>query len=342
MKILITGGCGFVGSNIAVFLKKRLKKSKIFSLDNLTRKGSLLNRNRLKKLSIKNFNYDIENFNKLKSLPKFNLIIDCCAEPAIEASRKDPNRVFNTNLIGTFNILKKCIKDRSNLIFLSSSRVYSIDSLKKLVSKQIIRNPIKIKKTIDENFDTSAASSLYGFTKLASEKLIKEMFYQNKLKYIINRFGVISGPWQFGKQDQGFVSMWVANHLFKKKLSYVGFGGYGHQVRDILHIEDACKIILLQISKFSKINNITFNIGGEKKNTISLKSLTQKVQEITGNRIKIRRIPKTSVFDIPYFITNNRKIKKFYKWKPSKSIDQILKDIYIWLRHNKVIIKYFK
>ena len=49
------------------------------------------------------------------------------------------------------------------------------------------------------------------------------MFYQNKLKYIINRFGVISGPWQFGKQDQGFVSMWVHNHLFKKKLSYVGF-----------------------------------------------------------------------------------------------------------------------
>ena len=73
-----------------------------------------------------------------------------------------------------------------------------------------------------------------------------------------------------------------------------------------------------------------------------MKSLTQKAQEITGNRIKIRRIPKTSVFDIPYFITNNRKIKKFYKWKPSKSIDQILKDIYIWLRHNKVIIKYFK
>ena len=100
MKILITGGCGFVGSNIAVFLKKRLKNQNV-SLDNLTRKGSLLNRNRLKKLSKKNFNYDIENFNKLKSLPKFNLIIDCCAEPAIEASRKDPNRVFNTNLIGT-------------------------------------------------------------------------------------------------------------------------------------------------------------------------------------------------------------------------------------------------
>jgi CDP-paratose 2-epimerase len=342
MKILITGGCGFVGSNIAVFLKKRLKKSKIFSLDNLTRQGSLINKDRLAKLNIKNFNCNIENLNKLKSLPKFNLIIDCCAEPAIEASKKDPNRVFNTNLIGTFNILKKCVNDKSNLIFLSSSRVYSIESLKKLVSNQIIKKPIKIKKTIDENFNTSAASSLYGFTKLASEKLIKEMFYQSKLKYIINRFGVISGPWQFGKQDQGFVSLWVANHLFNKKLSYIGFGGYGHQVRDILHIEDACEIILLQISKISKINNITFNIGGEKKNTISLKRLTQKTQKITGNKIRIRRISKTSVFDIPYYVTNNGKIKRFYKWKPSKSIDQILKDIYIWLHRNKVIMKYFK
>ena len=60
------------------------------------------------------------------------MIIDCCAEPAIEASRKDPNRVFNTNLIGTFNILKKCLKDNANLIFLSSSRVYSIDELRKI------------------------------------------------------------------------------------------------------------------------------------------------------------------------------------------------------------------
>ena len=79
MKILITGGCGFVGSNIAVFLKKRLKRTEIFSLDNLTRKGSLINRDRLKKLNIRNFNCNIENLKKLNSLPKFNLIIDCCA-----------------------------------------------------------------------------------------------------------------------------------------------------------------------------------------------------------------------------------------------------------------------
>ena len=126
MKILITGGCGFVGSNIAIFLKKNLKKAKIYSLDNLMRKGSSQNRNRLLKYGIKNFKLDIQKFEKLKSLNKFNLIIDCCAEPAIEISKKEPDRVFNTNLVGTFNVLKKCINDKANIIFLSSSRVYSI------------------------------------------------------------------------------------------------------------------------------------------------------------------------------------------------------------------------
>ena len=129
MKILITGGCGFVGSNIAFFLKKKLKNTQICSLDTLIRKGSKSNKNRLEKIKIYNYKIDITDNDKLKKLKKFDLVIDCCAEPAIEASKKDPDKVFNTNLIGTFNILKKCLKDKSNLIFLSSSRVYSINKI---------------------------------------------------------------------------------------------------------------------------------------------------------------------------------------------------------------------
>ena len=342
MKILITGGCGFVGSNIAIYLKKKLKKVEIYSLDNLIRKGSILNRNRLKRFNIKNFRLNIEKFGEIKSLQKFNLIIDCCAEPAIEIAKREPNRVFKTNLIGTFNILKKCLQDKSNLIFLSSSRVYSIEKLRTLVNNMNIKKPLKINKKINETFETHSASSLYGFTKLASEKLIKEFFYKTKLKYIINRFGVIAGPWQFGKQDQGFVSLWLAKHFFKKKLSYIGFGGNGYQVRDIIHIKDVCEIIFLQIKKLKQINNKTFNIGGGIKNAISLKNLTLKCEKLTRNKIKISKNKKTSIFDIPYFVTDNSKAFKFYKWMPSNNIDTVLDDIYIWLNNNKIVKKYFK
>ena len=341
MKILITGGCGFVGSNLAIYLKKKIRNAQISSLDNLVRKGSRLNKIRLKNYNIKNYNFNIEKFDKFKKLPKFDLIIDCCAEPAIEASKREINRVFNTNLIGTFNVLKKCLKEKTNIIFLSSSRVYSINKLRGITRSLKILKPLKIKKKIDEKFSVESASSLYGFTKLASEKLIKELFFETRLKYIINRFGVIAGPWQFGKQDQGFVSLWIAKHLLRKKLSYIGFGGYGHQVRDLLHVDDVCEIIHLQIRRLKKINNKTFNIGGGPRNSISLKNLTKRCEVLTNNKIRIKKTPRTSIFDIPYYVTDNKKINKFYNWSPSKSINDILNDIYFWLKNNKKIGNYF-
>ena len=94
MKILITGGCGFIGSNIAIFLKKRLKKADIFTLDNLIRKGSKLNKDRLLKNSIKNFKFDIINQKKILQLKKFDLIIDCCAEPRYRSLEKKSRYSF--------------------------------------------------------------------------------------------------------------------------------------------------------------------------------------------------------------------------------------------------------
>ena len=336
MKILITGGCGFVGSNLCLFLKKSIKNANVFSLDNLFRPGSKINEKRLKKNNIKNFRVDIFNYNKIKKLPKFNLIIDCCAEPSIEASKNDMDRVIKTNLLGSYNILKKCITDSANIIFLSSSRVYSISELKK--SKNILLN----KNQVNEKFDTSGIKSIYGWTKFCSEELIKEINYTHNIKYLINRFGVISGSWQFGKQDQGFVTLWMARHMLKKNLSYIGFDGLGNQSRDIIHIEDVCNIILRQIQKLKTINNQIFNIGGGIKNNISLRELTSYCEKITGNKIKIKKIKKTSIYDVPAYVTDNRKIIKTYKWKPEKNILNILEDIYLWFIRNKKILDLYK
>ena len=202
-KILITGGCGFIGSNLCLYLKKR--NFAVYSLDNLSRKGSEYNLNLLKQSKVKNYKIDISNFKKIKLLPKFDLIIDCCAEAAIEVSKRDIDRVINTNLIGTLNILKKIKKDDSRIIFLSTSRVNTITNINKITKNHKFNKEIKIKKMIDESFSTNSPKSIYGFTKHASEMLIEEFSFAFNTKYIINRLGVISGPLQFGKVDQGFV-----------------------------------------------------------------------------------------------------------------------------------------
>ena len=137
------------------------------------------------------------------------------------------------------------------------------------------------------------------------------------------------------------MSLWMGKHINKKSLSYIGFGGFGNQVRDVLHIDDVCEIIFKQIVNFSKIKNITFNIGGGKKNSVSLKELTNLCQRISSNKIRIKKIKKTSDYDIPYFITDNSKIYNYYKWKPTRSINSILWDIYFWLSANNDLLKRF-
>ena len=340
MKILITGGCGFVGTNIAIFLKS--KKHNIYTLDNLSRKGSKYNLNTLKSKNITNYKLNVSNFKKVRQLPKFDLIIDCCAEAAVEISRKNIDRVIDTNFIGTLSILKKAKQDKANIIFLSSSRVYPIQEINKIVNKKILKKNLKITKMINEQTRIIGPKTIYGVTKLSSEMLIEEFSYIFKLKYIINRCGVISGPLQFGKQDQGFVSLWIWRHLMNKNLSYIGYGGWGKQIRDVLHIDDLCKLINLQIKNLKSINNILFTVGGSKKSNTSLENLTKICEKITKNKIKIKRTPKTSIYDIPYFVTDNKKVAKTYKWKPQKNIFDIVNDTYNWLSKNKsILLKYF-
>ncbi len=337
MKILITGGCGFVGVNLALYLKK--KNFKISSLDSIVRSGSEYNLKLLKKNKIKNYKIDITNYNKIKKLPKFDLVIDCCAEAAVEISKVKIDKVFNTNLIGTLNILKKVKKDNSKIIFLSTSRVYPIKETNNNLKSKIIKSKLKIDKLFNEQNSTKGPKTIYGLTKLSSEMLIEEFSYAFGLKYIINRCGVISGPLQFGKQDQGFISLWVWKHLNKNKMKYIGYGGYGHQVRDVLHIDDLSKLIYLQINKFNKIYNKLFTVGGSKKSYTSLIQLTKICENLTNNKIKFSKISKTSIYDIPYYITDNNLITRTYNWKPKKNIKDIVYDVFAWLKNDHLKVK---
>ena len=342
-RILITGGAGFVGSNLALKFKKDYPHCEIISLDNLNRKGSELNLPRLKEAGIIFVKGDVRNIKDIESVGNFDLLIECSAECSVLAGYKDSARyLIDTNLVGAVNCLEAAKDNKADFIFLSTSRVYPIEVLRsiKLVeqntrfevsSKQKIKGISK--KGISEQFPLGGHRSFYGTTKLSAELLIQEYINGYGMRGVINRCGVIAGPWQMGKIDQGVLALWVARHIYRGKLSYIGFGG--RQVRDILHVDDLYELIILETKKMKNCSGKIYNIGGGVNNSVSLLELTDICRKITGNKIKINKINKVRLADIPYYVSDCSKVKKDLGWFPKKDLNKTASDILDWISRNK-------
>jgi len=349
MKVLITGGAGFVGSNLACFLKREFRSWKVVSFDNLHRRGSELNLPRLKDAGVSFVHGDIRNKEDLQQVGNFDLLIECSAEPSVLAGYDEsPEYLINTNLMGTINCLERCRLTKADVIFLSTSRVYPMDMINnlkydedetrfELASRQEIAGVSEY--GFSEELSLSGIRSLYGGTKLCSEIMLQEYTAAYDIRGIINRCGVLTGPWQMGKIDQGFVALWVARHLWKGELAYIGYNGTGKQVRDILHIEDLYALLQRQIKSLDNYSGKIFNVGGGREVSVSLCELTEFCQEITGNKIAITSIPETRKADIPYYVSDCRYIQKEAGWSPSKNPRDIVSDIYEWLREYETILK---
>jgi CDP-paratose 2-epimerase len=344
VQVVITGGAGFVGSSLALNLRRDLPSAAIVAVDNLKRRGSERNLSRFKAAGVQFLHGDTRvpsDFSQIQGA--VDLVIDASAEPSVLAGTQGtPRYLLDTNLAGTWNCLEFARERSAQFIFLSTSRVYSIEPL---LSLPLAPGGSRFEwqggaidgastKGIAENFPTHLPRSLYGATKLASEQLVQEYSFLYGLKSAIYRCGVLCGAGQFGKVDQGVFTLWMANHFFGVPLTYMGFDGMGKQVRDLLHPSDLYSLVRTQMGSYAHWNGETYNVGGGMQNSVSLRELTDICREITGREVPIGTRSEQNKVDIPWYVTDSSKCQSQYGWEPKVSLRQTMTDIYDWLKRD--------
>ena len=343
--ILVTGGAGFVGSHLALGLRECGCASRVIALDNLLRRGSELNLPRLKAGGVEFMHGDVRNPEDLDIAGPVDLIIECSAEPSVLAGYGgSPAYLLNTNLTGAINCFELARRKQAGVIFLSTSRVYPYGQIQAL---QYDEEPTRFVPRdnqdvpgagpggLSEEFPLEGPRSLYGATKLCAEYLLTEYASMYGVPGIINRCGLLTGPWQMGKVDQGVIVLWMARHVFGGALSYIGFGGKGKQVRDMLHVDDLLALIRAQIANLDACSGKICNVGGGPDISLSLCELTALCREISGAEIPVTTHPDDRPADIPWYATDNTRITNLTGWKPSVGAHAILEQIHQWLRDNQ-------
>jgi len=292
---------------------------------------------------------DIRNPEDFERTGSVDVILECSAEASVLAGyTSSPKYLVNTNLVGTITCLEVARKCGAGIIFLSTSRVYPIETVNAMSYSESATRfvldeeqaiPGASKRGISECFPLDGNRSLYGATKLCSELILQEYLGIYSLKGVVNRCGVLTGPWQMGNVDQGFVALWAARHIFGGSLNYIGYGGKGKQVRDILHVDDLLRLILHQIDHLDELSGRTFNVGGGPKVSVSLQELTAICQEITGKTIAVGSDLADSPADIRIYITDNTRVTSATGWHPEKDVQTVVADVCRWIGANRDLLR---
>ena len=339
MRILITGGCGFVGSTLARAWRERHSGDEVWAIDNFIRPGSEQNRHTLDRIGVRVRHADLRCWSDVDAWPSVDAVIDAAANPSVLAGvdgLTSSRQLVEHNLSGTVNLLEFCRRSKAALILLSTSRVYSIPALAELPVKLAGRRfepdssqdlPTGLTPSgISEGFSTAAPVSLYGATKLASEQLALEYGFDYGFPVWINRCGVMAGAGQFGRADQGIFSFWINSWMHRRALRYFGFEGTGHQVRDCLHPADLVPLLERQLACTDRSLPSIVNVGGGLQSAVSLRELSDWCRKRLGDHA-VEESGVSRPFDLPWVVLDTSLACASWQWGPSRSVGEILQEI---------------
>jgi CDP-paratose 2-epimerase len=335
MKYLITGGCGFLGSNIAEYLLK--KGYQVIIYDNLSREGSTENLEYLESLSrnLSIYIQDIQDYSALERVIKVNqpnVVFHFAAQVAMTKSISDPLADFKTNALGTINLLELIRIHCPDTIvcFSSTNKVYG--DLKDLdYSEDLSRYQINGKiKSFDENTKLDFHSP-YGCSKGSADQYMLDYNRIFGLKTIVFRHSSIYGGRQFATIDQGWVGWFIkqALRVTINEIDAIEISGNGKQVRDVLYSTDLIDCYMKAIEKINVTSGNVYNIGGGYDNSLSILELFHFLECKLNIKIN-KKINPFRKSDQKIFIADISKAKKDFNWEPNISKEVGLNNMIDW------------
>lgn len=319
MRYLITGGCGFVGSNIAAEVLKRGEE--LFVFDNLFRFGSGQNLEWLRKQGeFKYYPFDIRNYNDVETVIKEvkpDVIFHLAGQVAMTTSIQNPRLDFETNTLGTHNLLEAVRKysPASMILYSSTNKVYG--DLEYLTYEETATRYIC--KEYPMGFDESLQldfHSPYGCSKGAADQYLLDYYRMFGIRTVVFRHSSMYGGNQHATYDQGWVGWFIQKALEIKKgtaKEQFTISGNGKQVRDVLHSSDVVNLYFKASENIEKTKGQAFNIGGGIENSLSLLELFALLENTLQIEMKYKQLPFRES-DQLVFVANNKKAQDFFGW----------------------------
>lgn len=339
MKVLVTGGCGFVGSHV-VESYARDKRNRVIALDNLSR-GKLLgkrrtfdfNRNYLRRYPNVCFcHVDIRRRDALESVMQgVNFVVHAAGQTAVTTSVTDPATDFGVNALGTFNVLEAARRQRQSpaVVICSTNKVYGkrVNEVPLVETKTRYQFADKFRSGISEEFGTDLCEhSPYGCSKLTADLYAQEYGRLYGMKVGVFRMSCIYGTRQFGMEDQGWLAWFTIVALRGQTITIYGDG---KQVRDVLYVTDL--VAAYEAFRRSALPHGVFNMGGGPSNTISLLELVAMLRKLTGKDVRVR-FDKPRPSDQKVYVSDIRRARKQLGWRPVVSPERGIVRLFEWLR----------